>query len=104
MGKRQGLAFAEKKLTLAMRVVLPSCRCAQVCWEPALTSIFQNEDPEAGDADDRWPALREILTPEILAMTGTFPMTLFSQNTPPKTHFEALYWVRPHASSHVVSC
>jgi hypothetical protein len=60
--------------------------------------LFQNEDLEAGDSDDRWPGLREILAPEILTLTGTFPMSLLSSpSSGPKPVLESFYWYLPPA-------
>lgn len=49
--------------------------------------------------DDRLPALREVLPPQILSATGTFPMSLISSPhlTMPKETLESLYWYLPSA-------
>lgn len=62
----------------------------------------QNEDPETGDADDRWPSLRHLLPNELLSMTGTFPMTLLSSPAVAggqgKPLIESLYWHLPETT------
>lgn len=82
--------------------VLPPCASqpASQYLRAILISRTQNETLEDGDADDRLPALRDILPPQILGATGTFPMSLMSgpHVQLPKDTLESMYWYLPQAA------